>query len=95
MTFALSAVGLARMLLWIIGIYFLIKILARIFAPMILRYTAKKVEKRFGEQFGGFGQQAPKQHNAKEGETVIDKMPNSKKSSNKDVGEYVDFEEID
>ena len=31
----------------------------------------------------------------KEGETVIDKMPNQNKQSNSDVGEYVDYEEID
>ena len=30
----------------------------------------------------------------KEGEVTIDKIPNAK-STNKDVGEYVDYEEID
>lgn len=94
MIYTLSAVGLARMLLWIIGIYFVIKILTRLFAPFLIRFAAKKMEKKFGEQFGGFQkqQQPPKQ---KEGETVIDKMPNTNKSSNKNVGEYIDFEEVD
>lgn len=31
----------------------------------------------------------------KEGETIIDKKPQSQTNSNKNVGEYVDFEEID
>ena len=31
----------------------------------------------------------------KEGETIIDKNPNSKTQGNNSVGEYVDFEEID
>ncbi len=44
------------------------------------------------DQFGGFKNQPTKQ---KEGEVSIDKMPNENKSSNKDVGEYVDYEEID
>ena len=92
MIFTLSVVGVARILLWIIAIYFLVKILSRIFAPILLKFAAKKVEKRFGQQFGQYQQQPTKQ---KEGETVIDKMPNSKTSSNKTVGEYIDYEEID
>lgn len=94
MIYTLSAVGLARMLLWIVGIYFLIKILVRIFAPFLIRFAAKKMEKRFGGQFGGFDkkQQSAKQ---KEGETVIDKMPNDNKPPNKNVGEYIDYEDVD
>jgi len=36
----------------------------------------------------------PMEEHKKEGEITIDKMP-QQKSSNKDVGEYVDYEEID
>jgi hypothetical protein len=39
-------------------------------------------------------QSAPKQPSQNEGEISIDKMPNSK-SSNNDVGEYVDYEEVE
>ena len=92
MIYSLSAVGLARMLLWIVGIYFLIKILSRIFAPVLLKFAAKKMEKKFGEQFGQYQQQPTQQ---KEGETVIDKIPTKKTTSNKTVGEYIDYEEID
>ena len=93
MIYTLSAVGVARMLLWIIGIYFLIKILSRIFAPILIKFAAKKMEKRFGGQFG----QRHQQHkpSEQEGETVIDKMPSNSNSSNKTVGEYIDYEEID
>ena len=87
-----SAVGLLRTILIILLVYYGIKILARLFAPMLFGYVAKKTEQRFGEQFGQFRkQQSDKQ---KEGEVSIDKMPKSK-STNKDVGEYVDYEEID
>ncbi|MGB0980876.1 MAG: DUF4834 family protein [Winogradskyella sp.] len=86
-----SAMGLLRTVLIIIGVYFAIKILARLFKPFILRFVVKKAE----QQFGGFkNQQHPKQ-NHKAGETVIDKMPNRSTSSNKNVGEYVDYEEVD
>lgn len=88
-----SAVGLVRTILIILLIYFGIKILSRLFMPFFLKFVAKKAEERFGGQFSQF-QQQKKQNPKKEGEVTIDKMPKSK-SSNKKVGEYVDFEEID
>ena len=72
-------------------IYFGAKILSRLFAPYLLKYVSKKAEQRFGQQFGGF---QPPEPPRKDGEISIDKMPKTK-SSNKNVGEYVDFEEID
>lgn len=89
----LSIQGLARTLIWIVLIYFIVKILTRLFAPFLLKYAANKVEKTFGQQFNQHqAQQKPK---GKEGETVIDKMPTKNSSSNKKVGEYIDYEEID
>jgi len=80
-----------KIILIIALIYFGIKILSRLFAPVLLKYVSKKAEQRFGQQFGGF-KNAETQN--KEGEISIDKMPGNK-SSNKNVGEYVDYEEID
>lgn len=88
----LSIVGLVRILIWIISIYFFIKILSRLFAPFLLRFAAKKMEKRFGDQFGDFQKKQPKY---KDGETIVDKIPKNSKPLNKDVGEYIDYEEID
>lgn len=70
-----------------------LKTLSRILAPFLLRFVAKKAEQRFGGNFQN--SQYTQKTNAKEGETVIDKMPNANKSSRKDVGEYIDFEEVD
>ncbi|RNC86312.1 MAG: DUF4834 family protein [Winogradskyella sp.] len=93
MSFFLSIVGLARTLLWIVAIYFIVKILSRLLAPFLLRFAAKKMEQRFGGQFNN---RNPYQNtNQKEGETVIDKMPSNTNNSNKNVGEYIDYEEID
>jgi hypothetical protein len=58
-----------------------------------MRFVARKAEKRFGEQFNQYSN--PKEPIQKEGEVSIDETPQPRKASNKDVGEYVDYEEID
>ncbi|MCA0153200.1 DUF4834 family protein [Winogradskyella vincentii] len=96
MIYTASVMGLLRTILIILLIYFGLKILSRIFAPLLLRFVAKKAEQRFGDQFGGFQNQNNRQNDRrKEGETVIDKMPNKSKNSNDKVGEYIDYEEIE
>jgi len=89
--------GLLRTILIILLVYFGFKILSRLFAPLLVRFVAKKAEEKFGQQFGGFQNpnQQRQQQRQKEGETVIDKMPNENKSSNTKVGEYIDYEEIE
>lgn len=86
--------GLLRTIFIIVLIYYVVKVLSRIFAPIMLKYAAKKAEQRFGEQFGQFQKRPQQESSKKEGEITIDKMPKAK-SSNKDVGDYVDYEEID
>ncbi|RLD28609.1 MAG: DUF4834 domain-containing protein [Bacteroidetes bacterium] len=85
--------GLLKTILIILLVYYGVKVLSRLFAPLLMRYVAKKAGKRFGQQFNQHQkQQQPKQ---KEGEISIDKAPKQNKASNKDVGEYVDYEEIE
>ena len=50
-----SVVGLVKMILILMLIYFGVKILARLFAPFLVKYVAKKAEQRFGDQFGENG----------------------------------------
>lgn len=88
-----SITGFFRMILIILLIYFGIKILSRLFAPFLVKYVAKKAEQRFGGQFVQFGKQQQEKPK-KEGEITIDKVPKTK-TSNKNVGDYVDYEEID
>jgi len=88
-----SLVGFLRTILIILLIWYGIKIISRIFAPVLMRYVAKKAEQKFGGQFNQY--QQPQPEKKKEGETSIDKMPKDSKTSNKKVGEYVDYEEID
>lgn len=87
-----SATGLIRAILIILLIYYALKVLSRLFAPLLIKFVAKKAEERFGSQFDNFQKQSEPQR--KEGEVTIEKVPNTK-SSNKNVGDYIDYEEID
>ena len=80
-------------ILIILLIFFALRIIFRLAAPYIMRYIAKKAGERFQNMAQGFNTQQPKTE--KEGETVIDRAPKRKQQSNKNVGEYIDYEEID
>ena len=86
--------GVLKTIVFIIFFYYLFKVLARVFGPLFLKYLSKKAMQRFGGQFGDFQNQQRQQTQQKEGETTIDKIPNTK-TSNNTVGEYVDYEEVD
>lgn len=90
-----SLSGVLKTILIVLLVYFGLKIFFRFFGPMILRYFMKKMgrkfEQQFNQQFGG-NQQQRKQ---KDGNVSIDKKPKNKRRSNKNVGEYIDYEEID
>ncbi|MDA8572495.1 DUF4834 family protein [Flavobacteriaceae bacterium] len=82
-----SIVGLAKTILIIVLGYTIFKYVMRLLAPLFLRSIARKMERQFH-------QNAPTSQSQKEGEISIDKSPKIQ-SSNKDVGEYVDYEEVD
>jgi len=81
--------GLIKTLL-IIGIfYYGFKFLARMFGPLLMKKAVDKMQQKANQNYNN------QQSTVKEGETVIDKKPNTTKRVNEDVGDYVDFEEID
>ena len=80
-----------KTLLILLFIYFAFKFLARMFAPFLMKKMAQKMQQKAEEQFGN----QRKQPTVKEGETIIDKKPQQGQQSSNDVGEYVDFEEVD
>ena len=82
--------GLLRTIFIIVLVYYLFKVLSRIFAPLLMKFAVKKAEEHFGGQF----QKQQQEPVNKEGEVTIDKIPNTR-TSNKDVGDYVDYEEVD
>jgi hypothetical protein len=83
-----------KTILFILLGYYLLKLLARIFAPKILSYAAKRTEAHFRETFGDNGQGRPKEER-RVGDVIIEKRTTTKKTDSEKVGEYVDFEEID
>jgi len=89
-----SLSGVLKTVLIVLLVYFGLKILFKFFGPLILKYFMKKMgrkfEKQFNQQFGGA---QPSQE--KKGKVSIDKKPKGGKGSNKNVGEYIDYEEID
>ena len=89
-----SFTGFLRTILIILLVYYGVKILMRLFAPYVVRYMSNKMQERFG---GQFQQQQHRQDRdrPKEGETIIDKIPQQNRESDKKVGEYIDYEEID
>lgn len=84
---------LKTILIIILG-YYLFKILAKLFAPKIINYAAKKTEAHFKEKFGEFTNQNTTQEQ-QVGDVIIDKRPTKKGGTSEKVGDYIDFEEID
>lgn len=85
-------VNFLRTILIILVVYYVLKVIMRFAFPYILKNFMGKVEKKFQEQQG---QQQSNQQRTKVGETVIDKAPNTHRKSNDNVGEYVDYEDVE
>ena len=83
-----------KTILIILLVYYLLKILARWFAPKIFSYAAKKTKERFRENFEGFTNQN-KDDEEQIGDIIIDKKPTKHNTASKKVGEYIEFEELD
>lgn len=83
-----------KTILFILLGYYLLKMLAKLFAPRIINYAAKKTESRFKEAFEGFGQEQQSQ-DERVGDVIIDKKTAKRKNNGEKVGEYIDFEEVD
>ncbi|WP_299251956.1 DUF4834 family protein [uncultured Aquimarina sp.] len=85
-----SLSGVLKVILILLLIYYGLKILTRLFGPLLLRYVTKKAGEKFQQQFRQYQQP---QSSPKE-DVTIDKK-SKQKSTNKNVGDYIDYEEID
>ena len=83
-------VGLIKFIFWFFFISYLLKILARIFAPLLMKRFANKMQERFNQQY-----QNPQNPTQEEGKVTLEKNNTSTKTKSDDVGDYVDFEEVD
>lgn len=84
-----------KTVLIIIMVYYLLKIVARLFAPKIINYAAKKTEAHFKEQFESHNRRYETQTEERVGDVIIEKKRTKKKGTSEKVGDYIDFEEID
>ena len=76
-------------LLWSYLIYHFLRFLMRLLAPFLLR----KMSNKMNDQFNNAKSRTDKKRN--EGEVTIDKMPKNKKNTKSNIGDYVDYEEIE
>ncbi|MBT8263995.1 MAG: DUF4834 family protein [Eudoraea sp.] len=86
--------GFLKTLLIILLVYYLLKVMARLFAPTIINYAAKRTERHFKEAFGQAANQ-PQDQKDEIGDVSVDKTSVKSKKSSNSVGEYIDFEEIE
>ncbi len=71
-----------------IGVFYLLKWTIRAIFPFLVKKTFDKMQDQAKQQ--------QEQQTKKEGEVTIEKSSNAAGNSNKkDVGDYVDFEEVD
>ena len=84
-----------RVILIVLLIYFGLKLIIRWFVPMLVRYIVRKVGKQFEKKFNQYERPDRGRNRKKEGEVTIEKKPKNRRKSNNDVGEYIDYEEID
>jgi len=82
--------GLLRTIAIIIIVYYAFKFIGKYIMPLFIKQVVKNVEKKMRDQ----QENQYKQETGNVGETVIDKKPASSKESSKDVGDYVDYEEV-
>lgn len=82
-------------ILIILLVYYGLKIIFKFSKPYLIKYITKKASDRFGQTFGNdpFNNSSRKKEN--EGAISIDKSKANTKTSNPEVGEYVDYEELE
>lgn len=83
-------IGLFRFLFWFFLISYILRILARYIFPILLKRYINKKQSQFNQQFNHQDSTLEK-----EGKVSIKTKPKKSKDDTNDMGEYVDFEEVD
>ncbi len=82
-----------KTILIVLLVYFGLKFLIRLATPYLMRYISKKAGQQFEQFFGDNPNANPSPK--KEGSITIDKMPSKNQSHKNNVGEYVEYEEVE
>jgi uncharacterized membrane protein YciS (DUF1049 family) len=86
----LYIVGFVRTLIIIGVIYFIIRLFTRYLLPLLLENKIKDMQKKVREQ-----EEQRKRTGKQEGEVTIEYNQQKNNTSNRNEGEYIDFEEVD
>jgi len=89
-----SLVGLVKIILIILLVYFGLKIIFKWFGPIILKYFMKKMGEKAFKNFNQATGFQTKDDSRKSEKTIHKKSSNQKKEK-KEVGEYIEYEEIE
>ena len=87
-------IALVKFLCWLFVLYYLIKVFTRLLAPILLTRFINKIQERFRNQYN-YEYHKSENSNEKEGKVTLEKNNNSSKTKLDNVGDYVDFEEIE
>lgn len=80
--------GFFKLILYMIGFYYLIKFLSKLFLPIIIKKAVNKVQENFDKH-----QSNPNFNQRSESDFKSSKKENPK--STKKIGDYIDYEELD
>ena len=82
-------------ILIILLVYYGLKIIFKFSKPCLIKYIKKKASDRLGQTIGNDPFNNNKKKKENEGAISIDKSKANTKTSNPEVGEYVDYEELE
>ena len=88
-----SLIQVLKVVLIVLLIYFGLKLFIRWVGPILLRWVLKKIGRKFEQRFQQYD--PTKAQKRTQGEVTIEKKPKKNPNSKNDVGEYIDYEEID
>ena len=84
--------GTIKVIFYILIFFYVLKFLARIFLPVLVKKVVEKASQNFQQQYSNQQQHTYQQS---KDEVVIDTSNAKKSRETKKVGDYVDYEEID
>lgn len=93
-----SLTGAFKVILYFVIGYYVIKFLARLFFPIVIRKVVSKAEESFKQQYQSQQQRndpSSWQKRPDHQEIVSDTAKSNHPKSTKKVGDYVDYEEIE
>jgi len=83
-----------RTIFFIIAAYYLIRFLARLFFPMLVKKAVEHAQENMRDQFKQYQNTQHDSFRKQDGDVTIDTSNASKPRETKKVGDYIDYEEI-